>query len=79
VCPITSLTSLLLQNDIFKYIHTAEELFYSKHPPLHAYLVLIKDEWLSVSVFHMAQFDKELEVWKTHPMKAIPYLMASIL
>src|SRR6202021_358674 len=47
VGPITRLTSLLLQNDIFKYIHTAEELFYSKHPPLHAYLVLIKDEWLS--------------------------------
>jgi hypothetical protein len=34
VCPITSLASLLLQDDVFKHIHTAKELFHPKHPPL---------------------------------------------
>jgi hypothetical protein len=75
VCPVTSLASLLLQDDIFKHIHTTEELFHPKHPPLHAYSVSIKDEWLGVSVFRAAQFDKKLQEWKTHPTKAIPYPM----
>ena len=73
MCPVTSFVSLLLMDDVFENIHTAEEPFHPKHPPTHAYSVPIKSKWLSLSVFRVSHFDRELKQWKTHHSKAIPY------
>ncbi|KIM77981.1 hypothetical protein PILCRDRAFT_607297 [Piloderma croceum F 1598] len=73
MCVVTSLLALLFMDDVFEHIHSPAELFHPEHPPLHAYSVPIKTEWLEISVFRRAQLDLVTRQWVTHPRDAISY------
>jgi hypothetical protein len=73
MCVVTALVTLLLQDDVFEHVHSAEEIFHPQHPPLRGYSLPMKPQWRKISVFRRSQFNTALRVWETHPTEAIPY------